>query len=137
MSEINFIFNSNTFTLYNYWDNQPLDILLQGNYADIIRKLSEDQKAQYNLWLSLPEIQKNTIINNADKSRTGDAVVSIKSYPVETLKITDLPNLFSSGKIIAYKILTDKYMQFTDSDDNNYIVYGKYDTATNQVLPHL
>ena len=133
MSETNFIFNDNTLTLYSIYGNQSIDQLLQGSYADVVGRMSESQKNQYNFWISSSESQRNSIIN--DINRIGDVVVSIKSYPIKYLQFPELGNLLSSGRVASYKVLTDEYMQFTDIDGKNYLVPGKYDPITNIILP--
>lgn len=59
MSEINYIFDSNTLCLYNIWENRPLDILAQSQYSDSIKGLTEHQVKQYTFWLSLHASQRS------------------------------------------------------------------------------
>jgi len=48
MSDITYVFDLNTLTLYNMFCDQPLEVLLGGSYKDIINNFSQQQINQYN-----------------------------------------------------------------------------------------
>ena len=80
MNQNNFVFDLNTLTLYNACENQTLDDL-QRNHPNIL--LSENQKNQYNFWLSLFKSQREYISEQLNKN---DCVVAnVKLYPVPRL----------------------------------------------------
>lgn len=135
MSDSTYIFDNNTLTLYNIWIDLPLNKLKE-KYPEIISGLSEYQKNQYNFWLSLSDSQKEFIRSEINNGR-GPILANIRLYGnVKDLNLEELANILSQGKIVGYKVLNDDYMQFTDNNGNNYLVYGKYDPQTNQILPH-
>lgn len=104
-------------------------------YKVTIQDFPEKLKDEYSFWLSLPDSQKQ-IIRNAVSHTNEPVVVNLHiSTNVRYLKFDDLKNLLATNQIASYKVIDDKQMQFTDINKNNYLVSGRYDSQTNQVLP--
>ena len=135
MSDVTYIFNDNTLDLYNTYRNQPLNQLLQGPYKDIVGKFSENQKNQYNYWISLSPAQKEFIENEIYEGR-GPVIANTRLFNATEISLPTLNNLMSQNQIVGYKILNREYVQFADINGNNYIVYARYVPETNQVLSH-
>lgn len=92
----------------------------------------QHQKDQYNFWLGLSESQRDYI-----KSQNTPVIVDVEiKTNVKRIQLEELHKLMSESKISAYEIIDDQYIQFMGIDGTTYLVFSKYDSATNQILPH-
>lgn len=127
--ESSYIFSPNTLSLYHIWGDQPLDVVAQ-RYPEIIANLSERQRNQYNLWRALPKATRDHI-----EASNSQIVVNLKTYPVIKIDFPQLEELAERNLIASAKAIDDEHVQVSDRHGNNYIVYARYDPATNQILP--
>ena len=136
MSDTSYIFDSNTLSLYDMYMGKTIDQLLQGTYGDIVANFSDHQKDQYKFWLSLSNSQKEYITDQVYYQK-GRVVANIMLYGgVTDITLEKLSELLAQNQIVNYKVLNDEYIQFTDINGSQYLVYGKYNSLTNQVLSH-
>ena len=132
--DASYIFDSNTISLYNMLNNQPLD-RPTGATASIIQSMNQDQKNQYNLWLALPESQRDDI-DELIYEQQGPVIIELNTYAnVRRITLEQLADLLANGQIVSYKNIDDRHMRFTDNNGQNYLVQGKYDQQTNRILP--
>ncbi len=65
----------NTITLYeNYWRNRPLS-LIQRDYPEIVDELTNNQIAQYEYWLGLTNLQKDSLYQQISSSPTHEVTI--------------------------------------------------------------
>ena len=142
MSDVTYIFDYGTLGLYDIFSKISISENLKSVYPIFVRCFTHRGNDQYNFWLSLPQSQKDAIRNEINNQRR--AVLAniqlydgkYQLYSVGYLDMPDLIELLKQNKIIAHKVVSEEYMQFTDINGNNYLVYGRYDQKSNKIFPH-
>lgn len=132
MSERHFVFTHILLTLYNLLYGEPLEkaAKLSETSAYVVSEFTPSMKEQYTLWLSLPNSMKIYIEKNAP------IVLSVNLNKAEFKNLEEISQLTQEGRLANFKVLDDGYILYNGNDGKDYLVYAKYDSATNQLIPH-
>ena len=93
MSNISYIFDDNTLTLYQLYSNQPL---------------SERQTNQHNFWLSLSDSQKQFIRDEVLNS--GNSIIANVNF--QCVSPLDLEKTLSLDKVLCYRVQQDQWADY-------------------------
>ena len=131
-----YVFDSNTLSLYRMYGGQSMAQLLTGPYKDIIAKFHEDQKNQYNLWLSLSDDQQDDIIDKMATGNRGQALVDVVIRGgITDVSLPEIDALLKGAKIVTFKKISCEYLEFIGTGGEIYLVTGRLDPVTNQIHP--